>query len=733
MKTNTIQLVPNFKISRLLNAFLLTFSFLITSISNTYTQPTVKVSQENRNGLLTTSFATIEGDVTVYMPAYFSAGETISGTVKVQPEGKNDRQVAKNSAALNGYVIEIENQQRKGPGKATWAIPAGAYGTAVTYLLLKDRNGNTVGRQSIPLQPEGFNSGHFTENGFNIPDHFQTTSPVEISGRFDGEIDNTTVDFNGETGQILAESQTSAFVDVPERIEGPVEVTITENGETVSGTSNIIDLSLAADQLSLQSGENATITMTVTGMEGMDTPVDVTIANLTPNVISMPTGMTDIITIDPSDVLGNGSFVHEFPVTGNIPGGFSIGADIHSAESHDYISRGSNSNNKSETNRDEQQVPEENTAPIITNPEEIQNFTEAITFQEPGLEIPGEVEEVISHNNGIAESLFSEVSYGAPAVANIIAPAVLATILIDITEEERRELRNRARDIEDETTDLNPSDPDDRDAPYSRPVPSGIRGDDYEQGSFWRDAEALRDQARRNVQAANRVTGHPSPGDPGYGDIGLLTPGETNYDPRNGCTDYVYVLQEIYPYWADVTLVHEEQLSPSSEYLVAHGTTEINITQHTSSWEVGFSAGVGVRGLSIGVNSKYGESTTHITGTTVSRFMGRQVWFFHIGRLHLHRKAYLLITYTYHYQVCEDGSTSNWVEIKYEDNWYYAYKWTETMVMASRDNDGNFHEIETIPLTSSIVEEDHYSYEAESLDQDEFTNPGATDFFPEVQ
>ena len=106
---------------------------------------------------------------------------------------------------------------------------------------------------------------------------------------------------------------------------------------------------------------------------------------------------------------------------------------------------------------------------------------------------------------------------------------------------------------------------------------------------------------------------------------------------------------------------------------------------------------------------------------------------FHIGRLYLHRLAYLRITYEYHYEVCDDGSTRNWVETTYTDNWYYRYEWVEELVIASRDDEGNFHEVESFRLKSETVEEDKISYEVDDLNKESFDSPGNWDFFPEVK
>jgi len=177
----------------------------------------------------------------------------------------------------------------------------------------------------------------------------------------------------------------------------------------------------------------------------------------------------------------------------------------------------------------------------------------------------------------------------------------------------------------------------------------------------------------------------------------------------------------------------EEQLSPSFEFFIAKGQSKIDITETASGWEVGGSVSAGVKGVEVGINGKYWQSKKHIKGTSESKLKGRHLWLFHIGQLYLHRMAYLRITYEYHYEVCDDGSTNNWVETKYEDNWYYKYEWREKLVIASRDSEGNFHEVDSFPGKSETVKEDQITYEADDLTKESFDQPKNWDFFPEVQ
>lgn len=91
------------------------------------------------------------------------------------------------------------------------------------------------------------------------------------------------------------------------------------------------------------------------------------------------------------------------------------------------------------------------------------------------------------------------------------------------------------------------------------------------------------------------------------------------------------------------------------------------------------------------------------------------------------------ITYEYHYETCDDGSTRNWVETTITDNWYYGYEWEEELFAASKDDEGNFHRVDGFPATihRQQMNEERYSYEADGLEPEDFENFG--DFFPPIK
>src|SRR5262249_13736661 len=65
------------------------------------------VSTTNANGLVVTTFDTPQGKIKVNLTDDIAAGDTISGTVEVEPKGNNDAERGQNQSELNGQVIDL--------------------------------------------------------------------------------------------------------------------------------------------------------------------------------------------------------------------------------------------------------------------------------------------------------------------------------------------------------------------------------------------------------------------------------------------------------------------------------------------------------------------------------------------------------------------------------------------------------------------------------------------------
>jgi hypothetical protein len=316
---------------KIVNAFEIVFLFSFLISNSLFAQQKTNVTTEEKNGLNSVKFKTEKGGIKAYLPSDLFAGDVISGTVVAEPNGKNQKQVEKNSKILNGYVIELGGQETPvKQGKEKWKLPE-VVKDGILYLLLKDTKGNEIGKTAIPTNSIARQRGNpdiLRKTDFDIPSYFEKGKPVKISGYFDGDFSTSGIKLNDVPANILAESPEGIFFETPEDITGPVDVELTEGDFSLEGQTNVLDLNLTADKLTLTKREQTTVHISVTGLEGLDMDVPLEITNLTPQNIRTDGSVSQEIIIKPKDVSEDGTFWFDLAITAINTGGFSIQGNI---------------------------------------------------------------------------------------------------------------------------------------------------------------------------------------------------------------------------------------------------------------------------------------------------------------------------------------------------------------------------------------------------------------------
>jgi len=303
-------------------------------------------------GLHTTSLASLHGTVRVYLPDDIRVGDTISGTVEVEPAGATPEERQRNGATLSGVVVSIEEEATPASdGEVRWQVPLIDTGTAV--LVLRDPSGAEVGRTTVPVNPEADEMtpiGPSVPGDYELPPIVQFGNPFTITGPFDGEFDTTALDCGGEL-TVLAESPRTLIARAPLDLVGQHPMTLSE-GETVTTREvNVIQLFLSAGKLDLLRGETTMVTAEVIGFAGLDPeayPIEFEMINHSPETVTME-GLEDnrfyqlIFADDIStgeDVSTEGSFVVESTLHGIRPGTFNISATVTSPVLFDILGPG---------------------------------------------------------------------------------------------------------------------------------------------------------------------------------------------------------------------------------------------------------------------------------------------------------------------------------------------------------------------------------------------------------
>lgn len=257
------------------------------------------------SGLSVTSFETPGGPVRVYLPDDMAAGDTISGTV-AQAHGE-----------LTGYVVEVEGQRPAQDGRTTFRLPAVAN---QVMLILRDRAGQEVARQAVPLLPGGqpgkisycgtheLSHGNLNKldeyvepgmGGFRLPVIAQAGRPLDICGPFDGNLGNTSLKIGGQAAWALAESPRQAIFQAPTNAAGRQELELNENGRQLKGQLQLVRVVLSAPKTTLQRGESTLLTVTVSGLVGLTQTVPLELMNRSTNVVTLEGGDSQVVPINP--------------------------------------------------------------------------------------------------------------------------------------------------------------------------------------------------------------------------------------------------------------------------------------------------------------------------------------------------------------------------------------------------------------------------------------------------
>jgi hypothetical protein len=329
------------------------------------------------NGLSTVTFDTINGQVIVNLPDDIRAGDTISGTVFEEPKGSTPAEREQSKAALEGLVIDIggtvipSKQSRFTVQPAFDTVPNEIAAGQTQSIVITIRNGNQssvdpplaravvtpnpriilVSISLPPITPPQTGeppSGAVTTPEpkitprFEIPPLGQQGRPLVITGPFDGNSANTMLnwtavrstlqDFEKNTENVsgrfglIAESPRQAVFQSPTKVSGPIQITLTEGNTQTTGAYRNVGVNLSAPKTSLMKGEQTTLTVNVSGLEGIKSSVPLTLDSQ--GVITMEGGSYQSLVIQPSQVDADGRYSTTLGITGVQTGAWGVVATV---------------------------------------------------------------------------------------------------------------------------------------------------------------------------------------------------------------------------------------------------------------------------------------------------------------------------------------------------------------------------------------------------------------------
>jgi len=155
--------------------------------------------------------------------------------------------------------------------------------------------------------------------------------PFKSPGPFDGSSSNTMLTWSqGPTTSgslwLVAESPRKCVFEAPSHITGPAELTLNERGVATKTTYRNVGVALTAPRTQLLKGESTTLTIQVTGLQGITQSIPLHLVK--GGVVRMEGGDNQTKAIKPDEVKKDGTYSTTRKITGQQAGGFSVTATI---------------------------------------------------------------------------------------------------------------------------------------------------------------------------------------------------------------------------------------------------------------------------------------------------------------------------------------------------------------------------------------------------------------------
>lgn len=240
-------------------------------------------------GMTAILFNTKNGQLRINLPDDTSCGDTISGSVIIEPKGRDVREQTRNEDELNGYVFEVAEQ--KAPcrlGDFKCVMPTAAN---VIDLVLKDKKGTKVCSTGVKIYqtPPPLPCAKYPGTCM-LPPYAQSGWPIQCRGPFDGDFNNSSVKVAGKELVKLCESPRKLVAECLNNSQGTTVIEMREGNVVASAKFTVLAVDLKCGLTDIERGKSTTLTVTVFGLDGISEPANLEINNLAPNIVRLDGG-----------------------------------------------------------------------------------------------------------------------------------------------------------------------------------------------------------------------------------------------------------------------------------------------------------------------------------------------------------------------------------------------------------------------------------------------------------
>jgi hypothetical protein len=251
----------------------------------------------NGGGLSAVQFQTKNGSLRVNLPDDAAGGDTISGTVVLDPKGKSESEQGRNEDELNGYVVEVAEQKAPARlGEFKCSMPTGV--SEIT-LILKDKRGTKICSTKVPIQAQPpANPLDKYPNTCMLPPYAQAGWPIQCRGPCDGDFNTSSIKVGDKPAMRLAESPRKIIAECPTDVTGSTTIEMEEGDVVATAPCSILSVQLNCAVSDIERGKSTTLTVTVTGLDNLAQPVKLQINNRSPNIVRLEGGDQQELTLE---------------------------------------------------------------------------------------------------------------------------------------------------------------------------------------------------------------------------------------------------------------------------------------------------------------------------------------------------------------------------------------------------------------------------------------------------
>jgi hypothetical protein len=240
-------------------------------------------------GMTAILFNTKNGQLRVNLPDDTSEGDTISGSVIIEPKGRSQSEQTRNEDELNGYVVEIAEQKapcRLGDFKCVMPTTSN-----VIDLVLKDKKGTKVCSTGVKIydKPPPLPCAKYPGTCM-LPPFAQAGWPIQCRGPCDGDFSTSSIKVAGKEVVKLCESPRKVVAECPNNTQGTTTLEMREGSAIATCKFTILAVDLTCALKDIERGKSTTLTVTVWGLGGIGEPAELELNNLAPNIVKLEGG-----------------------------------------------------------------------------------------------------------------------------------------------------------------------------------------------------------------------------------------------------------------------------------------------------------------------------------------------------------------------------------------------------------------------------------------------------------